>query len=245
MHSTLATRNSQLATRNYIMSFITIENVHKTYKTGASEVHALNGVSLQIEKGEHVAIMGKSGSGKSTLLHVLAGLTRFDSGTISIDGNSVGAMSDAALTRFRREKIGLIFQAFNLIPTLTAEENILLPLIAGGKTDFDKERLEMLLTRLEIADRRAHRPDALSGGEQQRVAVARALMSPTDILLADEPTGNLDTDNSMKLCQILKELCKDQGRTLLVVTHEKEVAAFADRVITLKDGKIENESVNN
>ena len=227
------------------MPFITIENVHKTYKTGASEVHALNGVSLQIEKGEHVAIMGKSGSGKSTLLHVLAGLTRFDSGTISIDGNSVGTMSDAAMTRFRREKIGLIFQAFNLIPTLTAEENILLPLIAGGKTDFDKERLEMLLTRLEIADRRSHRPDALSGGEQQRVAVARALMSPTDILLADEPTGNLDTDNSMKLCQILKELCKDQGRTLLVVTHEKEVAAFADRVITLKDGKIENESVNN
>ena len=227
------------------MSFITIENVYKTYKTGASEVRALNGVSLQIEKGEHVAIMGKSGSGKSTLLHVLAGLTRFDSGNISIDGNSVGAMSDAALTRFRREKIGLIFQAFNLIPTLTAEENILLPLIAGGKTDFDKERLEMLLTRLEIADRRSHRPDALSGGEQQRVAVARALMSPTDILLADEPTGNLDTDNSMKLCQILKELCKDQGRTLLVVTHEKEVAAFADRVITLKDGKIENESVNN
>ena len=227
------------------MSFITIENVHKTYKTGASEVHALNGVSLQIEKGEHVAIMGKSGSGKSTLLHVLAGLTRFDSGTITIDGNSVGAMSDAALTKFRREKIGLIFQAFNLIPTLTAEENILLPLIAGGKKDIDKERLEMLLTRLEIADRRSHRPDALSGGEQQRVAVARALMSPTDILLADEPTGNLDTDNSMKLCQILKELCKDQGRTLLVVTHEKEVAAFADRVITLKDGKIENESVNN
>ena len=227
------------------MSFITIENVYKTYKTGASEVRALNGVSLQIEKGEHVAIMGKSGSGKSTLLHVLAGLTRFDSGNISIDGNSVGAMSDAALTRFRREKIGLIFQAFNLIPTLTAEENILLPLIAGGKTDFDKERLEMLLTRLEIADRRSHRPDALSGGEQQRVAVARALMSPTDILLADEPTGNLDTDNSMKLCQILKELCKDQGRTLLVVTHEKEVAAFADRVITLKDGAIENESVNN
>ncbi len=225
--------------------FITIENVYKTYKTGASEVHALNGVSLQIEKGEHVAIMGKSGSGKSTLLHVLAGLTRFDSGSISIDGNSVSAMSDAALTRFRREKIGLIFQAFNLIPTLTAEENILLPLIAGGKKDIDKDRLEMLLTRLEIADRRSHRPDALSGGEQQRVAVARALMSPTDILLADEPTGNLDTDNSMKLCQILKELCKDQGRTLLVVTHENEVAAFADRVITLKDGKIENESVNN
>lgn len=227
------------------MSFISIENVYKTYKTGASEVHALNGVSLQIEKGEHVAIMGKSGSGKSTLLHVLAGLTRFDSGNISIDENSVSAMSDAALTRFRREKIGLIFQAFNLIPTLTAEENILLPLIAGGKTNFDKDRLEMLLTRLEIADRRSHRPDALSGGEQQRVAVARALMSPTDILLADEPTGNLDSANSMKLCQILKELCKDQGRTLLVVTHENEVAAFADRVITLKDGKIENESVNN
>ena len=227
------------------MSFISIENVYKTYKTGASEVHALNGVSLQIEKGEHVAIMGKSGSGKSTLLHVLAGLTRFDSGTITIDGNSVSAMSDAALTRFRREKIGLIFQAFNLIPTLTAEENILLPLIAGGKRDIDKDRLEMLLTRLEIADRRSHRPDALSGGEQQRVAVARALMSPTDILLADEPTGNLDSANSMKLCQILKELCKDQGRTLLVVTHENEVAAFADRVITLKDGKIENESVNN
>ncbi|MBR6436398.1 MAG: ATP-binding cassette domain-containing protein [Thermoguttaceae bacterium] len=157
------------------MSFITIENVHKTYKTGASEVHALNGVSLQIEKGEHVAIMGKSGSGKSTLLHVLAGLTRFDSGTISIDGNSVSAMSDAALTRFRREKIGLIFQAFNLIPTLTAEENILLPLIAGGKTDFDKDRLEMLLTHLEIADRRSHRPDALSGGEQQRAPWRRTL----------------------------------------------------------------------
>ena len=224
--------------------FITIENVYKTYKAGASEVHALNGVTLQIEKGEHVAIMGKSGSGKSTLLHVLAGLTRFDSGTISIDGANVNAMSDAALTKFRREKIGLIFQAFNLIPTLTAEENILLPLIAGGKTNFDKDRLEMLLTRLEIADRRSHRPDALSGGEQQRVAVARALMSPTDILLADEPTGNLDSANSMTLCQILKELCKDQGRTLLVVTHENEVAAFADRVITLKDGAIE-QSVNN
>ena len=225
--------------------FITIENVYKTYKTGASEVHALNGVSLQIEKGEHAAIMGKSGSGKSTLLHVLAGLTRFDSGTVSIDGADVNAMSDSALTKFRREKIGLIFQAFNLIPTLTAEENILLPLIAGGKTNFDKERLEMLLTRLEIAQRRDHRPDALSGGEQQRVAVARALMSPTDILLADEPTGNLDSANSMELCQILKELCKDQGRTLLVVTHENEVAAFADRIITLKDGQVVSQSANN
>lgn len=218
---------------------IEVENVYKTFVTGESKVEALRGISLSVEKGEHVAIMGKSGSGKSTLLHVMAGLTNIDSGRILVAGSDLSQLSDSALTRLRREKIGLIFQAFNLIPTLTAEENIILPILADRGKTVDKTRLEMLLTRLEIAHRRTHRPDAMSGGEQQRVAIARALMAQTEVLLADEPTGNLDSANSLKLCQTLKELCKDQGRTLVVVTHENEVAAFADRTIVLKDGKVE------
>ncbi len=218
---------------------IEVRDVRKTFIMGESKVEALRGISLNVAQGEHVAIMGKSGSGKSTLLHVMAGLTNVDSGEIIIAGAALNRLSDSALTRLRREKIGLIFQAFNLIPTLTAEENIILPILADGRKKIDYTRLEMLLNRLEIAHRRTHRPDAMSGGEQQRVAIARALMVQTEVLLADEPTGNLDSANSLKLCQTLKELCKDQGRTLVVVTHENEVAAFADRVIVLKDGKVE------
>lgn len=218
---------------------IEVRDVRKTFFMGESKVEALRGISLNVAQGEHVAIMGKSGSGKSTLLHVMAGLTNVDSGEIIIAGSALNKLSDSALTRLRREKIGLIFQAFNLIPTLTAEENIILPILADGRKKIDHTRLEMLLNRLEIAHRRTHRPDAMSGGEQQRVAIARALMVQTEVLLADEPTGNLDSANSLKLCQTLKELCKDQGRTLVVVTHENEVAAFADRIIVLKDGKVE------
>lgn len=220
-------------------NIIKVENVYKTYSTGSTKVQALRGISFTVQQGEHIAVMGKSGSGKSTLLHVLAGLTGIDSGSIEIAGNVISQMPDSAITKLRREKIGLIFQAFNLIPTLTAEENMLLPLYADGRSAIDKSRLEMLLERLEIAPRRNHRPGEMSGGEQQRVAIGRALMANSEVLLADEPTGNLDSANSLKLCQTLKELCKDQGKTLIVVTHENEVANFADRLIVLKDGQVE------
>ncbi len=220
-------------------NIITVENVFKTYTTGGSQVKALRGISFTVEKGEHIAVMGKSGSGKSTLLHVMAGLTSIDSGRIEIASNVISSMSDSDLTKLRREKIGLIFQAFNLIPTLTAEENMLLPIYADGSRSVDRNRLEMLMERLEIGNRRNHHPGEMSGGEQQRVAIGRALMADSEVLLADEPTGNLDTANSIKLCQTLKELCKDQGKTLIVVTHENDVADFADRLIVLKDGQVE------
>ena len=217
---------------------LSARNLTKRFRQGNHVVEALCDVSLTIERGSFVAIMGPSGSGKSTLMHLMAGLTRPDGGQILVDGQDISNLSDGRLTRFRREKIGLVFQAFNLIPTLTAEDNITLPLFASGRKLDQQDALENLLDRLGIAARRGHRPDALSGGEQQRVAIARALMTDPAIVLADEPTGSLDTATGRGICQILSDLCREQQRTIVVVTHEPAVAIWANRVIVLKDGRL-------
>ncbi|MGN6627527.1 MAG: ABC transporter ATP-binding protein, partial [Tepidisphaeraceae bacterium] len=185
------------------MSPLSLENVSKTYAQGSRRVTALSGVSFDVEAGSFVAIMGASGSGKSTLLHLMAGLTQADSGTVSINGSNLRGLNDKELTRFRREQIGLVFQAFNLIPTVTATENILLPLRLGRRvTAADEQRVSEILTLLGLEHRRHHRPDALSGGEQQRVAIGRALINDPAVMLADEPTGNLDSVSSRSVCEL-------------------------------------------
>lgn len=211
-----------------------IQSVVKHFRAGSTIIHALNGVNLAVAAGEFVAIMGASGSGKSTLLHALAGLTDVDSGCVQVEGQDLAELSDARLTRFRRRRIGLVFQAFNLIPSLTAEDNIRLPAEAVAGLD---EWVETLLALLELQVRRGHKPDALSGGEQQRVAIARALIADPAILLADEPTGSLDSVSGQNICRLLRELCSEQRRTIVMVTHEPAVAMWADRVVILKDGR--------
>ncbi|EAQ77866.1 ABC transporter ATP-binding protein [Blastopirellula marina] len=218
-----------------------VEYLTKRFRQGQHWVEALRDVSLTIERGTFTAIMGASGSGKSTLMHLMAGLTSPDAGQVIVDGQNISKLSDGDLTRFRRQKIGLVFQAFNLIPTLTAEDNITLPLFASGYSGEIREKLDDLLDRLGIAERRKHRPDALSGGEQQRVAIARALITDPSIVLADEPTGSLDSATGEETCRILKELCTEQNRTIVVVTHEPSVAVWAERIIVLKDGRLLDE----
>ena len=229
---------------------IVLKDITKIYKgTGSADVTALNGVSLEIPHGQFLSIMGPSGSGKSTLLHIIGGLTNATKGTVSIDGTLLNGMSDRKLTLFRRKNIGVVVQAFNLISTLTAEENIMLPILAGYQgeqlaADKLKKALDELLGRLQLTNRRHHYPDALSGGEQQRVAIARALLIDfaTDthgsLLLADEPTGNLDSTNGDITCRLLRTLCDERHHTMVVVTHEPSVAAWTDRIVTLKDGRI-------
>jgi putative ABC transport system ATP-binding protein len=217
---------------------LVVEKATKKFRQGEVTIEALKGVSLTINRGEFVAVMGASGSGKSTLLHVMAGLTKLDQGRILVDGQDLSAMSDRRLTYFRRRHIGLVFQAFNLISTLTAEDNILLPLLAAGRKDSGNGQLDKLLTHLDLAQRRRHRPDALSGGEQQRVAIARALIADPSIILADEPTGSLDSVSGQNICRLLRELCLEQNRTIVVVTHEPAVAIWAQRIVVLKDGQV-------
>ena len=221
-----------------IQSPVLVEHLTKRFRQGETVVEAIRDVSLTIADGEFVAVMGASGSGKSTLLHVMAGLTRPDEGRLVIADTDLSGLSDAKLTHFRRRKIGLVFQAFNLIPTLTAEENITLPLLTDGRSGRIDERLDPLLDRLGLAARRRHRPDALSGGEQQRVAIARALITEPALVLADEPTGSLDSVSGQNICRLLRELCEEQKRTIVVVTHEPSVAVWASRVIVMKDGRI-------
>lgn len=203
---------------------------------------ALRGVSLQVGgegKGVFLAVMGASGSGKSTLLHLMAGLTQADEGEVQVSGVNLTSMSDQELTLFRRRRIGIVFQAFNLIPTLTALENVLLPLMLDGKDGAaERKRAEALLQELNLGHRLSHRPDALSGGEQQRVAIARALVTDPQVILADEPTGNLDSVNSEVVCGLLRSLAEDRGKTVVMVTHEPSVAAWANEVAVLKDGKL-------
>jgi len=220
------------------MTPLVVENASKTFRQGSRSVAALQAVSLRVGKGQFLAIMGASGSGKSTLLHLIAGLTSPDSGRILINDQDLNRMSDRQLTLFRRRQIGLVFQAFNLIPTLSARENVALPLMLDGKDGNANGRVDQLLETLELTARREHRPDVLSGGEQQRVAIARALITDPAVILADEPTGNLDSVSSKSICELLRDLCAVQGRTIVMVTHEPSVAAYAQEVAVMKDGRL-------
>jgi putative ABC transport system ATP-binding protein len=221
------------------MSPLLVENVTKHFRQGGRDVTALSGISLDIQQGKFLAIMGASGSGKSTLLHLMAGLAIADSGRVLINGTDLGVMSDRELTLFRRRSIGLVFQAFNLIPSLTAEENILLPMMLEGRNgEIATAKVETLLKNLTLLDRRRHRPDAMSGGEQQRVAIGRALVMDPAVILADEPTGNLDSANSHLVCDLLRDLSTKHGKTIVMVTHEPTVAAYAQEVAVLRDGKL-------
>ncbi|TWT64749.1 ABC transporter ATP-binding protein [Allorhodopirellula solitaria] len=211
-----------------------VDQIGKSYRQGRASVRALKNVSLSVEAGEFVAIMGASGSGKSTLLHAIAGLIDVDEGRVVIAGQDLAQFGDAALTRFRRRQLGIVFQAYNLIPTLSAEDNIRLP--ATASAGLDRE-VDAMLDRLGMTDRRQHKPAALSGGEQQRVAIARALICNPAILLADEPTGSLDSVSGTHLCQLLRAMVDEQGRSIVMVTHEPHVAMWADRVVVLKDGE--------
>ncbi|MDR2849895.1 MAG: ABC transporter ATP-binding protein [Verrucomicrobiota bacterium] len=213
-----------------------VKRLVKTFGGGENPVTVLEGVDLALARGAFAAVMGPSGSGKSTLLHLVAGLLTGDSGEIRVGGESISAMDDAAVTRFRRTRIGLIFQDFNLIPTLTAEENIALPLLLGRQTP-DPAAIDALLARLGLAHRRTHLPARLSGGERQRVAIARALVTRPDIVLADEPTGNLDSPAGRAFCDLLRAMNEERGCTILMVSHDPVVAATAQRVHLLKDGR--------
>jgi putative ABC transport system ATP-binding protein len=221
------------------MSPLVVENVTKRFRQGNADVQALRGVSLEVEQGKFVAIMGASGSGKSTLLHLMAGLALADGGKVLVNGSDLSGMNDKTLTLFRRRHIGLVFQAFNLIPTLSAEENIRLPLMLDGRngTAGDAKVIE-LLGSLGLEGRRTHRPDAMSGGEQQRVAIGRALVTEPAVILADEPTGNLDSANSKSVCELLRDLSLVHNKTIVMVTHEPSVAAYAQEVVVLKDGRV-------
>jgi putative ABC transport system ATP-binding protein len=211
----------------------------KVYGEGKTVVRALDGVDLEVGRGEMVAIMGPSGSGKSTLLHMLGALDTPSSGEILLAGERYEGLGEAGLTRLRRDKIGFVFQFFNLLPTLSAEENVMLPaLIAGRRDDATRARARALLERVGLADRAHHLPSELSGGEQQRTSIARALLTEPEIVLADEPTGNLDTRSSGGVLDLLRELNRAEDQTIVIVTHEPAAAAVAGRVIFLRDGRV-------
>jgi putative ABC transport system ATP-binding protein len=215
-------------------------NLTRRYGEGATAVDALRGVSLEVPFGKLVAVMGPSGSGKSTLMHLLAGLDQPSSGSVEIAGSEINSLNDGELTRLRRRHIGFVFQFFNLLPMLTAEENVLLPETIAGQRP-DRAWLDELLTRTGIADRRTHRPSELSGGQQQRVAIARALVTKPTIVLADEPTGNLDSQTGGEILGLLRSSADDYGQTIVMVTHEGRAATIADRILFLADGLIVKE----
>jgi putative ABC transport system ATP-binding protein len=217
---------------------IEVEGLTKTYQVGDVAVHALRGVDLQIQKGEFVAIIGASGSGTSTLFHILGGLTPMSSGTVQINGRDLAGMTNAERTELRKTTVGFVFQKYNLLPTLSAEDNIrIVQYIADRDTAFNPAFQEVL-GLLGIADRLKHKPRALSGGQQQRVAIARGIVNSPAILLADEPTGNLDSENSAAVLKLMKDLNKRLGQTILMITHDADAAAYADRLVKMKDGRI-------
>jgi putative ABC transport system ATP-binding protein len=223
------------------MALIETVDLWKTYVMGSEEIHALRGISVQIERGEYVAIMGPSGSGKSTLMNLIGCLDTPSKGSYLLNGNQVSQMNDNELARIRNEEIGFVFQTFNLLPRATALHNVELPLVYGGVGSKDRqERAKGALERVELGDRMTHRPNQLSGGQRQRVAIARALVNNPSILLADEPTGNLDSKTGVEIMALFDRLHKS-GNTIVLVTHEADIAAHAHRAIHIRDGQVEND----
>ncbi len=218
--------------------FIELIDVTKTYYQGSNPVVALDHFNLKISKGELVAVTGKSGCGKSTLINIIGGLDSPDQGEVRVDGEDVTRMDDYRLTLFRRSRVGIIFQFFNLLPILSVEENIGLPYLLMGNSNPPGPRIDRLLREVGLSQRRRHKPHELSGGEMQRVAICRALMNDPELILADEPTGNLDSASGKEVLEILRRLRDEQGKTILLVTHSQEGAAIADRVIRMSDGKL-------
>jgi len=236
----MTTEGSTTASQNGGTSVVSAHEVARRYGTGETAVDALRGVSLDIEERKLTAVMGPSGSGKSTLMHILAGLDRPSAGTVTLDGTEITTLGDTDLTKLRRRAIGFVFQFFNLLPMLSAEENILLPLsIAGEKPD--EAWVDELVGKVGLTHRRKHRPAELSGGEQQRVAIARALVSRPTVMFADEPTGNLDSRTSAEILELLRDSVDSYGQTTVMVTHDSRAAAIADKILFLADGLIVKE----
>ena len=224
------------------MEILRVEDLTKVYGKGANEVHALDHVSFSMRKGEFTAIIGSSGSGKSTLLHLIGGVDRPTSGKVYVNGTDVYAQNEDALAVFRRRQVGLIYQFYNLIPVLNVRENITLPVLMDGR-DVNEERLEELLSVLKLKRRERHLPNQLSGGQQQRVSIGRALMNAPAIVLADEPTANLDSKNSQEIMQLLRYSNDKYNQTMLVITHDENIALQADRILSLEDGRIVKDEV--
>ena len=224
------------------MEILRVEHLSKIYGKGENEVRALDDVSFSVEKGQFVAIIGPSGSGKSTLLHILGGVDRPTAGKVFLEGQDVFAQNEDQLAIFRRRQVGLIYQFYNLIPVLNVTENITLPVLMDGRK-VNQDRLEDLLTTLALKGREKHLPNQLSGGQQQRVSIGRALMNSPAVVLADEPTGNLDSKNSQEIVELLKFSNKQYGQTLIVITHDESIALQADRIITIEDGRITKDEV--
>ena len=224
------------------MEILRVENLCKTYGKGENEVKALDHVSFTVNKGEFIAIIGPSGSGKSTLLHILGGVDKPTSGKVFMDGCDVYAQNDEQLAIFRRRQAGLIYQFYNLIPVLDVTENITLPVLLDGRK-INADRLRSLLETLNLTDRAHHLPSQLSGGQQQRVSIGRALMNAPAVVLADEPTGNLDSKNSQEIVELLKKSNREYGQTLIVITHDESIALQADRLLSIEDGHIVRDEV--
>ena len=223
------------------MNILEIRNLCKVYGSGETRVDALTDVSFDVEQGEFVAIVGPSGSGKSTLLHILGGVDVPPSGVVNIAGTDIGKLDETKLAIFRRRNIGLIYQFYNLIPILNVEENMTLPILLDGKKP-DTALLKDLVEKLGLKDRLSHLPNQLSGGQQQRVSIGRALMNHPALLLADEPTGNLDSENSREIISLLRKFNKENNQTVIIITHDEKIALSADRVITIEDGRITRDS---
>ena len=224
------------------MQILSVENLTKTYGKDDNIVKALDGISFSVEQGECIAIIGPSGSGKSTLLHILGGVDKPTSGKVYMDGHDVYAQNDEQLAIFRRRQVGLIYQFYNLIPVLNVTENITLPVLMDGRP-VNNERLEELLSTLKLKDRENHLPNQLSGGQQQRVSIGRALMNAPAVVLADEPTGNLDSKNSQEIVELLKLSNQKYNQTLIIITHDENIALQANRIIAIEDGKITRDEV--
>lgn len=220
-------------------NIIEITNLYKDFSLGAITVEVLKDINLSIIKGEFITIMGPSGSGKSTLLYLIGGLDKPTKGKIIINGNDISQLSDEEQSVMRRRKVGFVFQFYNLVPNLTVEDNVMLPILLDGKKlgNFRK-RLDEILEEVELSDRKKHTPRELSGGQQQRVAIARALINEPDIILADEPTGNLDSKTSEEVMKLLQRICKEKGKTILQVSHSLETAKYSDRIINVRDGRV-------